>query len=882
MSIDYMMFTVKSNYQYAPQTIAKRYDLYHASMNGLEISKVENMEVWFIRYMHNFKFRVFNETVFAIGTSEHQNSVVGNIMTIVKGDTAWSVMQNINEYTLIPDNIINSDTVVPVDLVIDTFGRLLIADQKVGLIVYSIDNNALFEKSFYYFYDVGGDVTSIALGKLTFSTTALIGAVNGIVEITLGALEAYKTYPSINMYSGGADTYAIQSPSLKFAFVNNIWQDAHFKTRAALTVLDKSDAPYNTTTVAEWGDEYFMPNSTMFYAYAPFAIFEDDFDELLYYYIRSDPDGVRLYTVGIGEKTLKGTISASANITVTAYEKYVPSNSATQTVNLEMIPSGDFTIIQGAGFRPDATPLQHTFEEYLDDSTFQFYVPLNQYFSGANMTYTVVPKDVPKEMTLAVTGAGKISLLNQEEIQGFNPEAYSDLFSGQNWLAAINGQSIYMYYDNSSFDLYATNPRAINTTESQVKKITFEQNTMFVFGYRLFRHPNGTLTDTQDFFIEEYTLNWNGLNFTYTRDPFENDPDFPCDIFKLYQGNLACGDANQVRLYTNLTDGWFELATLDKTTIGNTGPSFDIVDIAFGSRDDNLFIYLADRINGTHIIDLSNINETTNNYPYLANTVATNNEVYALYQDAVNLYSYNYDGSIQAFYTLEPSAPELIKTMGPWNTEAPNWTALTDRFAIIDSPKTRYIYDLWSPVYSSLYYSYSEFDPDCRPSAPSRLDWDQQFFYIQCDSYIYRYQIGLTEGASPKYEPQETYVKLQVDIADPSILNQEIYGIAADITASNGVSNSTMTVMFNIYDFGEFITYNSTNLVVDLFGSNGTATYAYDKETNEISLERFMSGQNLQYSLMINGSSTVGNNTNTVSPAYILPKTEITDTAQGD
>jgi len=91
-----------------------------------------------------------------------------------------------------------------------------------------------------------------------------------------------------------------------------------------------------------------------------------------------------------------------------------------------------------------------------------------------------------------------------------------------------------------------------------------------------------------------------------------------------------------------------------------------------------------------------------------------------------------------------------------------------------------------------------------------------------------------------------------------------------------------MTVMFNIYDFGEFITYNSTNLVVDLFGSNGTATYAYDKETNEISLERFMSGQNLQYSLMINGSSTVGNNTNTVSPAYILPKTEITDTAQGD
>jgi len=66
--------------------------------------------------------------------------------------------------------------------------------------------------------------------------------------------------------------------------------------------------------------------------------------------------------------------------------------------------------------------------------------------------------------------------------------------------------------------------------------------------------------------------------------------------------------------------------------------------------------------------------------------------------------------------------------------------------------------------------------------------------------------------------------------------------IETNVTASNGVSNSTTTVQFSVYNFGEFVSYNSTNLVEDLFASNGTATYAYDKETDEISLEGFFNG----------------------------------------
>jgi len=160
------------------------------------------------------------------------------------------------------------------------------------------------------------------------------------------------------------------------------------------------------------------------------------------------------------------------------------------------------------------------------------------------MTFMVTPADIPQEMTLSISGAEKLMLLNEEHVQDFNPEMYSDLFSGQYWIAAVNADKIFMYYDDSSDKLHATNPRYINTTESQVKKITFDEDKMFVFGYRQFMQPDGQLQDTQDFFIAEYTLHWNGVNLTVTEDLFENDPDFPCDIFKFYKGHLVCGDAN--------------------------------------------------------------------------------------------------------------------------------------------------------------------------------------------------------------------------------------------------------------------------------------------------------------------------------------------------
>ena len=67
------MFSVRSIYEYAHNKVATRYDLYHASMNGLAISEVVNTDIWFIRYMNNFKFRVFNDTVIAIGRTDRNN-----------------------------------------------------------------------------------------------------------------------------------------------------------------------------------------------------------------------------------------------------------------------------------------------------------------------------------------------------------------------------------------------------------------------------------------------------------------------------------------------------------------------------------------------------------------------------------------------------------------------------------------------------------------------------------------------------------------------------------------------------------------------------------------------------------------------------------------
>lgn len=64
-------------------------------------------------------------------------------------------------------------------------------------------------------------------------------------------------------------------------------------------------------------------------------------------------------------------------------------------------------------------------------------------------------------------------------------------------------------------------------------------------------------------------------------------------------------------IYEFNNDAWYEQATLNKETIGNTGPLFDIADVAFAAAEEQTYIYLADRLNGTHIINITNVNETT-------------------------------------------------------------------------------------------------------------------------------------------------------------------------------------------------------------------------------------------------------------------------------
>lgn len=92
-------------------------------------------------------------------------------------------------------------------------------------------------------------------------------------------------------------------------------------------------------------------------------------------------------------------------------------------------------------------------------------------------------------------------------------------------------------------------------------------------------------------------------------------------------------------IYKEFFDTWLEIATLDQESIGNTGPLFDIVDVGFASRLESTYMYLADRINGTHIIDITNINATATSYPYLPNKIEyTGESVLSLDQDQVNLY----------------------------------------------------------------------------------------------------------------------------------------------------------------------------------------------------------------------------------------------------
>lgn len=218
-------------------------------------------------------------------------------------------------------------------------------------------------------------------------------------------------------------------------------------------------------------------------------------------------------------------------------------------------------------------------------------------------------------------------------------------------------------------------------------------------------------------------------------------------------------------------------------------------------------MYLADRVNGTHIIDITTINGSP--YPYLTAKLELG-EVAHLDQDAVNLYAFGFDSSVAVYNTMVPEAPVFVKKLGPWATDDPTFTALTERFALVFAGAERYVYDIWSPVYSSLYYSYTG-DATCKTAATKKGSWDQQYFYQQCDSIFYRYQMGAGATYAAPYAPQDTYTMMSVTVPNVSLLDQTLYIVQANITATNGQETANHRVLLDVYNFGEFITYNATN-----------------------------------------------------------------------
>lgn len=136
------------------------------------------------------------------------------------------------------------------------------------------------------------------------------------------------------------------------------------------------------------------------------------------------------------------------------------------------------------------------------------------------------PATIPSEFNVTISNQEKVELLDFTLIENFDPDEPSYLYNGQYWVASVNGEVTYLYYDGANTAL--TPAGSIHIPGTQPEKIVFNEQNMYVFGHNS--------TNTTDYYITPYTLQWDGTSLTVTEFPFDQAPDFPCGIFKYWSG----------------------------------------------------------------------------------------------------------------------------------------------------------------------------------------------------------------------------------------------------------------------------------------------------------------------------------------------------------
>ncbi|CAG9321293.1 unnamed protein product [Blepharisma stoltei] len=751
------------------------------------------------------------------------------------------LIQTISRYFTLP----NADKLIPYpidSLIFD--GLIYMLDTNIGVILYELNSaNGFFFEEAYFDLTRFGDSLSIEYKENDYETDNVItvGTERGLIAFSPNQFDEVFWVSSYDMY-GVISPIKSSEHALNYFFLDVIGEN----NTSLMVVSDRTPLAQDVLLHMDIEDLVggnFDPNGMWKIFYGYFGLF---------FYVRFDIDAITSYSFTLDYWKLRvtpGPLSYpdSYYAEIIAETTVGPYLKLSKSIVVYGIPENMSSILYIDGYSP--IPIQAL---QLDVEFNGFYSELSatplDYFSGPNLNFSLQINSIPSDFSFNYSTYEKINYLQSVPMN-------MALTSVQ-----LIEVEIFLYTDSGIYTFYygETEPALWLSLMNPISTVICPQ------GWLVYSLP----TPDSPFI----NLIADGTNSTIqTWSPMTN-----CDIFFAYEDYMICGGSQLLDLYkTNSPSSLYYKMVQVSSELFQT--DLYIIDATVTSPSESFpdsYLYILDKFNGVHIIDLNFI--YNGEIPILPYSIDKNNVINAvrIIGTQEQIYIVFSDGTVDAYTTTLVFIRRISgKYTGIYystqNIENLLFIHIGDRVAVLDGLQT---------THSSL-ISYIPINESCQFDVSSEFDMYWGMIGTLCTANFSQSLsfYGSNCPTMPYDEPCELYIYGGINITSPASASQAQYIANLTLVASNEVSSIFLPVLLNIFPDGENIWINeqlwniSQQLVID-----------YDIETI-LDFSGFYQGQNVKSYLNINGKYPTFNyqGPNYV-PAIKWPQMILTDHYEGD
>ncbi|CAG9310060.1 unnamed protein product [Blepharisma stoltei] len=641
------------------------------------------------------------------------------------------------------------------------------------------------------------------------------------------AIESKNKYIYINTKAG---IFIVESPSRIIEMIPNI--EIHGKylsfslfqqtkeyyiaqASSILSIISGSTSKYRLSDIdlkEKIGKDFEMHGTV--------GIFEDQITKNIYY-VRRDKDGIRIFLMVIEEWTLTIWGDSNHTLNIEATELSSKMSSLSSTMNVISLPENSKEIYYINEYKPSSVvPINFSLYEWRNNRSIYLYP--TDYFSGQNLNF-IVKEPYVDYLTIEAYPIEKLHYLETKTISSSVRDVQIE-----------NGWEIY-FYDESIFGLIR-NFREFAINIKNPKKVLTCYNYQIIYF-----EPS----------IKQYSiLAINGEFLTF--DSFISD--IECLFFKSWNNLFLCANSSQVNLYYCNEIQIVKFASFDASLIHEK--PWNITDITFFKWH---YIYILNQENEIIIISITDIYIVDATYyislvkllKHFQKIVASETFIYLINQESVDIYTY-------------PTT--LNKTLKTFITGNVIQACATYNLLYLHIADYLLIYDFSEPTLNSLFFIKKLGKSDV-------ISIDIQYWpnticiaYEQEGQKMYdMYQVACENNSENNLYKCKTVGKVMITAVQPHLLTESEYSILISIIAYNEFDIKTIDVPLNLNSNGFYPRFKSTYWQIP-------NEISYD-ETFEVDLSQVFFGQNLNFSLNINGLDEKNQN-KMISPAEIAERVE--------